>query len=741
MKPLKQIVAEMNSQIAREKYSYTVPEHLLLSLVKCREFRQLFAEIDCGAIERELADFLRNSVPRNGKPFETPAYLEIIERNIGKTIDPAKDRDSLEFIGALLTFYTLEDSHGRYILEKHGLTKNLAMDIYETFGFFSDIPVPEQRSDTGNSFLINLTKLARDGKIDELIGRKVETERIIQTLNRRRKNNPVLVGEPGVGKTAIVEGLALKIVRNEVPKSLRNCEVLSLDMGALVAGTNYRGEFEKRLKDVIESLLKKPGAILFIDEIHSVVGAGTCENSTLDAGNILKPALARGELRCIGATTYEDYKKFTMKDRAFARRLQKIDVKEPSVEETEAIINGLLPEYEKHHGVVYDSNAVRTAVSLSHKYISDRFLPDKAIDIIDEAGARNRISDSARKPVIGVEDIEKVVSGMVNIPAKTVETDERLKLRDMAGNIRAMLYGQDEAVEKAVRAVKISRAGFGNGNRPVASFLFCGKSGVGKTELAKQLAEKLGINFIKFDMSEYSTRETVSKLIGTSPGYVGFEQAGMLTEALIKQPHSVVLLDEIEKADPNIYNLLLQVMDHGTLSDNTGRKADFRHSLIIMTSNIGAMESGKNGIGFNRNAETDTRDAVGHAVKKHFSPEFRNRLSGIIFFNDLDKPVVEKVVRKVIGLTNAALEEKNIRITVNDNAISWIAGKALEENLGARPVERIIVREIKEKMVDEILFGKLANGGVVNVGAADGELILEINGLKKERVKSIGRVS
>jgi ATP-dependent Clp protease ATP-binding subunit ClpA len=635
----------------------------------------------------------------------------------------------------------LEDSHGRYILEKHGLTKQVALELYEMYDMFSDTPCAERKSDDKNNFLINLTKLAAAGKIDELIGRKHETERIIQTLNRRRKNNPVLVGEPGVGKTAIVEGLALKIIRNEVPKSLMNCEVLSLDMGALIAGTTYRGEFEKRLKDVIESLIKKTGVILFIDEIHSVVGAGTCENSTLDASNILKPALARGELRCIGATTYEDYKKFTMKDKAFARRLQKIDVKEPSIEEAEAIITGLLPEYEKHHGVVYDSNAVKAAVSLSHKYISDRFLPDKAIDIIDEAGARNRISDSGRKPVIGVEDIEKILSGMVNIPAKTVETDERRKLKDISENIRTMLYGQDEAVEKVVRSVKISRAGFGNGNKPVASFLFCGKSGVGKTELAKQLAEKLGINFVKFDMSEYSTRETVSKLIGTSPGYVGFEQAGMLTEALIKHPHSVVLLDEIEKADPNIYNLLLQVMDHGTLTDNTGRKADFRHSVIIMTSNVGAMESCKNGIGFNRDVATDRNDAVGHAVKKYFSPEFRNRLSGIIFFNDLDKVIVEKVVHKFIAQTNASLAEKKIRIIVNDEVVSWIAGKALAENLGARPVERIIVREIKEKIVDDVLFGKLENGGLVNVKVSDNQLILEINGLKKERTKPIRDVA
>ena len=727
----------MNSQISQDNYSYVVPEHLLLSLIKYLGSKELFDDIDCHAIEKELTMFLQKNVPRKGNPIETPAFLEIMERNSGKVHDPEKDRDSLEWLGLLLAFYTMEDSHGRYILEKNGLTKKVAMDMYDLIDVFSGTPCSERKSEDSNAFLINLTNLASDGKIDELIGRKYETERIVQTLNRRRKNNPVLVGEPGVGKTAIVEGLALKIIRNEVPESLRNCEVLALDMGALIAGTTYRGEFEKRLKDVIESLIKKPGVILFIDEIHSVVGAGTCENSTLDASNILKPALARGKLRCIGATTYDDYKKLTMKDRAFARRLQKIDVKEPSVEETEAIINGLLPEYEKYHGVVYDSNAVKTAVSLSHKYISDRFLPDKAIDIIDEAGAKNRVSDSGRKPVIGAEDIEGIVSGMANIPAKTVETDERRKLKDMSENIRSMLYGQDEAVEKVVRAVKISRAGFGNGNRPVASFLFCGKSGVGKTELAKQLAEKLGINFVKFDMSEYSTRETVSKLIGTSPGYVGFEQAGMLTEALIKHPHSVVLLDEIEKADPNIYNLLLQVMDHGTLTDNTGRKADFRHSVIIMTSNVGATESGKSGIGFNRNAESDRCDAVDHAVKKYFSPEFRNRLSATIFFNDLDRSIVKMVVHKVIGQTNSALAEKNIRIIVDEEAAGWIADKAFDENLGARPVERIIVQEIKEKIVDDILFGKLNNGGKIDVRLSENQLVLRIDGLKKERAKAV----
>lgn len=734
---LKNVIEAMNSQISLENYSYIVPEHLLLSLVNSTGFKELFCEIDCVAIEKELTVFIQKNVPRKGNPVETPAFLEIMARNSETVYDPAKDRDSLECVGILLSFYTMEDSHGRYILEKHGLTKKVAMDLYEMFDYFSDTPCSDGKSDDGNDFLINLTKLAADGKIDELIGRKYETERIVQTLSRRRKNNPVLVGEAGVGKTAIVEGLALKIIRNEVPKSLRNCEVLALDMGALIAGTTYRGEFEKRLKDVIESLLKKPGAILFIDEIHAVVGAGTCESSTLDASNILKPALARGELRCIGATTYDDYKKFTARDKAFARRLQKIDVKEPSIEETEEIIKGLLPEYEKHHGVVYDGNAVKAAVSLSHKYISDRFLPDKAIDIIDEAGARNRISDSGRKPVIGAEDIERIVSGMANIPAKTVETDERRKLENISESIRSMLYGQDEAVEKVVRAVKISRAGFGDGNRPVASFLFCGKSGVGKTELAKQLAEKLGISFVKFDMSEYSTRETVSKLIGTSPGYVGFEQAGMLTDALIKHPHSVVLLDEIEKADPNIYNLLLQVMDHGTLTDNTGRKADFRHSVIIMTSNIGATESGKSGIGFNRNAESDRCDAVDRAVRKYFSPEFRNRLSATIFFNDLDRSIVKRVVHKVIGQTNSALAEKNIRIIVDDKAASWIADKAFDENLGARQVERIIIQEIKEKIVDDILFGKLNKGGSVNVGLSGNQLLLGIDGRKKEKAKAV----
>ena len=734
---LKNVMEAMNLQISLENYSYIVPEHLLLSLVKSTGFKELFCEIDCVAIEKELTMFLQRNVPRKGNPIETPSFLEIMERNSGKVHDPEKDRDSLECLGVLLAFYTLEDSHGRYILEKHGLTKKVAMDMYDLIDVFSGTPCSERKAEDSNTFLINLTNLASDGKIDELIGRKYEMERIVQTLSRRRKNNPVLVGEAGVGKTAIVEGLALKIIRNEVPKLLRNCEVLSLDMSALIAGTTYRGEFEKRLKDVIESLLKKPGAILFIDEIHSVVGAGTCENSTLDASNILKPALARGELRCIGATTYDDYKKFTARDKAFARRLQKIDVKEPSIEETEEIIKGLLPEYEKHHGVVYDGNAVKAAVSLSHKYISDRFLPDKAIDIIDEAGARNRISDSGRKAVIGAEDIERIVSGMANIPAKTVEADERRKLENISESIRSMLYGQDEAVEKAVRAVKISRAGLGDGNRPVASFLFCGKSGVGKTELAKQLAEKLGISFVKFDMSEYSTRETVSKLIGTSPGYVGFEQAGMLTDALIKHPHSVVLLDEIEKADPNIYNLLLQVMDHGTLTDNTGRKADFRHSVIIMTSNVGATESGKNGIGFNRNVEIDRCDAVDHAVRKYFSPEFRNRLSATIFFNDLDRSIVKRVVYKVIGQTNSALAEKNIRIIVDDEAASWIADKAFEENLGARPVDRIIVQEIKEKIVDDILFGKLNNGGMVNVRLSENQLVLRIDGLKKERAKAV----
>ncbi len=732
---LKKIVENMRSQVFREKYSYTVPEHLLLALVASNDLRELFCGIDFDAIEGELKVFLLANVPRKGNTVDTPQLLEIMAMAGRNSHDPRKDAGTLECLGTLLSFYALEDSHGRYILEKHGLTKDAVLEVYEENDASAGTKHVEGKPAADGSYLINLNRLAAEGKLDELIGRKDETARVIQALCRRRKNNPVLVGEPGVGKTAIVEGLALKIVRNEVPKAISRCEILALDMGALIAGTNYRGEFEKRLKDVIESLAKRPGAILFIDEIHSVVGAGACENSTLDAGNILKPALSRGELRCIGATTYEDYKNFTMRDKAFARRLQKIDVKEPSLVDTKAIITGLLPQYEKHHGVTYEPAAVDAAVELSAKYMTGRFLPDKAIDVIDEAGAKNRLSDTARKPVIGAGDIEKIVCAMASVPPKTAKMDEKLNLKDMSEKIRRMLYGQDEAVEKVVKAVKISRAGFGDGGKPVASFLFCGKSGVGKTELAKQLAEKLGINFVKFDMSEYSTKETVSKLIGTSPGYVGFEQAGMLTEALIKNPHSVVLLDEIEKAHPDIYNLLLQVMDHGMLGDNTGRKADFRNSIIIMTSNVGAMESGKNAIGFNRDADSERNDAVGGAVKRRFSPEFRNRLSGIIFFNDLDMSILQKVVRKSINQADAVLAEKGISISADDDAVRWIAAKASEENLGARPVERIIIQEIKEKIVDDILFGKLADGGTVKVGVSGQQLALEIAG--SERKKSL----
>ncbi|MEM4248501.1 MAG: AAA family ATPase, partial [Candidatus Nanoarchaeia archaeon] len=585
----------------------------------------------------------------------------------------------------------------------------------------------KEDSVTAEDFLVNLNELAKAGKIDPLIGRNIELEKLIRTLSRRQKNNPVLVGEPGTGKTAIVEGLARKIVYNEVPSVLKNCEIFSLVMGALIAGTNYRGDFEKRLKEVIDFLKDKPSAILFIDEIHTVIGAGTCEGNQLDASNILKPALARGQIRCIGATTYEDYKRMLSRDRAFARRLQKIDVKEPSETECVEIIKGILPEYERHHGVKYDISAVEAAVSLSAKYIHGKFLPDKAIDLIDEAGAKVRISECpGTKRIISESDIEAIISSLANIPPKTVCKDETEVLKNLSGKIKQFVYGQDEAVDKVVKAIKISRAGFGNPDKPIASFLFCGKTGVGKTELAKQLASALGISFVKFDMSEFSTKETVSKLIGTSPGYVGFEQAGMLTDAIIKEQHCVLLLDEIEKADPAIYNLLLQVMDAGTLTENSGRKADFRNVILIMTSNVGAFEAGKNSIGFNRDEQIDRISAIGGALKRSFSPEFRNRLDGIIFFNDLSLEMLEKVVRKIILRTNDALAAKNVTIVANDSAVRWISEKAMEENLGARPVERIIIREIKEKIVDEILFGGLKHGGKVLVSTDKDGIVLKL---------------
>jgi ATP-dependent Clp protease ATP-binding subunit ClpA len=574
------------------------------------------------------------------------------------------------------------------------------------------------------SFATNLNEMAMKGKIDPLIGRRSEIERTIQILCRRRKNNPLYVGEAGVGKTALAEGLAKLIVDGDVPEVLLNSTIYSLDLGALVAGTKYRGDFEKRLKGVLSQLRKEPGAILFIDEIHTIIGAGAASGGVMDASNLIKPMLASGELKCIGSTTYHEYRGIFEKDRALARRFQKIDVVEPTVDEAFSILKGLKSRFEEHHDVKYSSKALRAAVELSSRYINDRFLPDKAIDVIDEAGANQRLlPPSRRKKTIGVADIENIVAKIARIPPKTVSASDKDSLRTLERDLKMVVYGQDEAIETMASAIKMSRSGLGTDQKPIGSFLFAGPTGVGKTEVTRQLALIMGIELIRFDMSEYMERHTVSRLIGAPPGYVGFDQGGLLTEAVTKNPHAVLLLDEIEKAHPDVFNLLLQVMDHGTLTDNNGRKADFRSVVIVMTTNAGASEMSRPSIGFTH--QDHSSDGM-EAIKKLFAPEFRNRLDAIIQFKPLDPAVITRVVDKFIYELEAQLQERGVTVDVADSAREWLAEHGFDAKMGARPMARIIQEHIKKPLAEELLFGRLANGGHLIIRAEDGQLVHDV---------------
>jgi len=567
---------------------------------------------------------------------------------------------------------------------------------------------------------VNLNREAQAGRIDPLIGRQLEVERTIEILCRRRKNNPLYVGEAGVGKTAIAEGLARLIVEGKVPDVLAESTIYALDMGALVAGTKYRGDFEKRLKGVITELKKHPGAILFIDEIHTVIGAGAASGGVMDASNLIKPVLTSGEIRCIGSTTYQEFRGIFEKDHALARRFQKIDVVEPSVAETIDILRGLRSRFEEHHAITYTDEALRAAAELASRHINDRHLPDKAIDVVDEAGARLRLKPAGeRELVVDVPQIEDVVARIARIPAKSVSTSDREVLRNLERNLKLVIFGQDNAIETLAAAIKMARSGLGDQRKPTGSFLFAGPTGVGKTEVTRQLALALGVEFIRFDMSEYMERHTVSRLIGAPPGYVGFDQGGLLTEAISKHPHCVLLLDEIEKAHPDVFNLLLQVMDHGTLTDNNGRKADFRHVTIVMTTNAGAQEMSRPSIGFTQ--QDNASDGM-EAVRRLFSPEFRNRLDAIIQFAPLDAATIERVVEKLLVEVEAQLEQKRVMLTIDEAARRWIAQKGYDPKMGARPMARLIQDHIKRPLAEELLFGRLVNGGQVRVSlAADGD--------------------
>src|SRR6188508_3251028 len=606
----------------------------------------------------------------------------------------------------------------------HGLSKVEDRDRSEKSDEPAAGPDGERSEPDGGTalekFTTNLNKLAMEGRIDPLIGRRMEIERTVEILCRRRKNNPLYVGEAGVGKTALVEGLARMIVEDKVPEVLSDSTVYALDMGALIAGTKYRGDFEKRLKGVLSELKKNPGSILFIDEIHTVIGAGAASGGVMDASNLIKPALANGELRCIGSTTYTEYRGIFEKDHALARRFQKVDITEPSVPETIEILKGLRTRFEEHHGVKYTDDALVAAAELAARHINDRQLPDKAIDVIDEAGARLRLKpEGEREETVTTQMVEDVVARIARIPPKNVSTNDKDTLRNLERNLKLVIYGQDQAIDSLAAAIKMSRSGLGDQRRPVGSFLFAGPTGVGKTEVTRQLAIALGVELIRFDMSEYMERHTVSRLIGAPPGYVGFDQGGLLTEAINKHPHSVLLLDEVEKAHPDVFNLLLQVMDHGTLTDNNGRKADFRHVVIVMTTNAGAFEMSRSSIGF---VQSDNASDGAEAIKRLFSPEFRNRIDAIIQFAPLDMPVIERVVDKLLLEIEAQLEKKGVSILLDDAARRWLAEKGYDPKMGARPMARLMQEQIKRPLAEELLFGKLAAGGTVKIGVtADGK--------------------
>lgn len=720
-------------------------EHLLLALLDNPEAAQALhaCGLNFNQLKHELLSYLERSTPTfedESNDADTQPTLGF-QRVLQRAVFHVQSSGNTEVTGAnvLVAIFGEQESQAVYLLNKHDITR-LDVVHYLSHGMTKiedesqhdeaideDVLSTEQHDESPNylkRFCTNLNERARAGRIDPLIGREAEVERCIQVLCRRRKNNPLLVGEAGVGKTAIAEGLAYRIVRNEVPEVMAAAVIYSLDMGGLLAGTKYRGDFEKRFKQLLKELCEQPDAILFIDEIHTIIGAGAASGGVLDASNLLKPLLSNGELKCIGSTTYTEYKNIFEKDRALVRRFQNIDISEPSVEDTARILMGLKEYYEEHHGIRYTQPALRAAAELSARYINDRHLPDKAIDVLDEAGASQRLlPPSKRKKTIGVQDIEAVIAKIARIPEQSVSRSDQQILKNLDRNLKLVVFGQDHAIDQLTAAIRLSRSGLGHEHKPIGSFLFAGPTGVGKTEITQQLAKALGIEFIRFDMSEYMERHAVSRLIGAPPGYVGYEQGGLLTEAIIKSPHCVLLLDEIEKAHSDIYNILLQVMDHGSLTDNNGRKADFRNVIVVMTTNAGVQETVRQSIGFQQ--QDHAPDAMVE-INRTFSPEFRNRLDAIVWFNHLEKPVIERVVDKFITELQAQLDKKNVVIELSPAALQWLAEKGYDRAMGARPMARIIQEHLKKPLANEILFGRLMQGGSVTVGVTKGELNLTI---------------
>ena len=735
-KDLEMCLMSAQSEAIDRRHEYLCVEHILYALLHNDAGVNVIRSCggDTNIIKQDLEDFFsqqeevdENKLPRQTRSVQRVLHLAMMHVN-------SSGKASADVGDVLVAIHRESQSYASYFLQKQDITR-LDLLNYISHGI-AKVPVEdeegnghdydgleEEDEEEGEHSRIeqnplklytqNLTQLAQEKRIDPLIGRENEINRTMQILCRRRKNNPIYVGDPGVGKTAVAEGLALQIANGEVPDMLLETEVYALDIGALLAGTKFRGDFEQRIKAVLKALEKNPGTILFIDEIHTIIGAGATSGGSMDISNLLKPALAKGEIRCIGSTTYDEYKKIFEKDRALSRRFQKIDITEPTLEETIKILKGLKSRYEKHHQLRYTSSSLKTAAELSEKYINERFLPDKAIDVIDEAGLLVRLRTGSKRKTVGIPDVEKVIASIARVPIERMNTTDKDKLRELEKELTMQVFGQEKAIKTLVQCIKRSRAGLHMPDHPIGSFLFTGPTGVGKTELAKQLAFIMGISFKRFDMSEYMEKHTVSRLIGAPPGYVGFDQGGLLTDAVRKNPHCVVLLDEIEKAHPDIFNILLQVMDHATLTDNNGREADFRNVVLIMTSNVGAKEMSSTTIGF---GESTPKAPSKKAIEKTFSPEFRNRLDSIITFAGLPKDVVLMVVEKLLVELEVKLQQQKVVINVTDTAKSWLAKKGYDPVFGARPMARTIQREIETVLADEVLFGKLEKGGEVSIG-------------------------
>ncbi|MEH6616363.1 MAG: ATP-dependent Clp protease ATP-binding subunit ClpA [Porticoccus sp.] len=728
-----------------KRHEFMTVEHLLLALLDNESAISVLHS--CGAdlnmLRRDLNEFIESTTPLIPEELEDKDTQPTLgfQRVLQRAVFHVQSSGNKEVQGAnvLVAIFSEQESQAIYFLRlqnvaridvvnyiSHGVSKYADQSEHHEGDAHHDEVQPETESPERSlleQFTTNLNEQASKGYIDPLVGRSLEIERVSQVLARRRKNNPLLVGEAGVGKTAIAEGLAKMIIEEQVPDVLLGSVVYALDLGDLLAGTKYRGDFEKRFKGVLAELIDRDHAILFIDEIHTIIGAGAASGGVMDASNLLKPLLTSGKIRCIGSTTYQEYRGIFEKDRALSRRFQKVDVPEPTVEETIDILKGLKSRFEEHHQLRFSQAALKTAAELSARHITDRFLPDKAIDVIDEAGAYQQLRPvSKRKKIIGVPEVEAIVAKIARIPAKSVSSSDKEQLRGLSDKLKMVVFGQDEAISVLSTSIKLARAGLREGDKPIGSFLFAGPTGVGKTEVSKQLSEIMGIELLRFDMSEYMERHTVSRLIGAPPGYVGFDQGGLLTDAVTKSPHSVVLLDEIEKAHPEVFNLLLQVMDHGTLTDNNGRKADFRNVILIMTTNAGSQEMSRASIGFTtQDHGTDGMEAI----KKGFTPEFRNRLDGIIQFKPLDSTVIHTVVDKFLTQLQQQLDEKHVVLEVDDDARDWLVEHGYDEKMGARPMERLIQEKIKKALAEEVLFGDLANGGVVNVSVSDGELLVE----------------